>query len=333
MKKYKAAVIGCGRIGFRFDKDPRRKYIATHTGAYHSVKETDLVAVCDSNIQRLKECCAVFRDARPYRDINKMLQKENLDIVSICTPPQTHYTVFKRVLEFDLKAVFCEKPLAGNISEALKMFRLSRKKKVILQVDHQRRFDPLHARIRSFIKTRRLGGVQQVNAYYTAGIYNTGSHLFDLLRFLFGDVSWVEGFPSRNSSHKRKDPNIDGIIRFKNGIFATFQACDARRYLVFEVNCFLENGRVVLKNSGFELDTYIAGKSKYFSGYKELIKTKPFCRTDYRRAFMVGAVKHIVECLKKNKKSVSSGQDGYRALQIIEAAVYSARHNGRRIGL
>lgn len=329
--KYKAAVVGCGRIGFGFDEDAKRRYIATHTGAYKFVKETELVAVCDINEKRLKKCINKLNIPRGYADFKEMLKKEKIDILSISTPVHTHYIILKEAVNYSLKAIFCEKPLAGNVKDAEKMVKLCQEKEMILQVDHQRRFDPLHVSLRKFIITKKMGKVQQVNVYYTAGVNNTGSHIFDLLRFFFGEVDWINGFYSKNISYNDSDPNIDGFMKFKNGLFASFQACDVKKYLIFEINCLFEQGRIVIKNSGFDLDFYRIGESKYFSRYRELYNCRPPFNIKYKRNFMVGGVKHLLNCIRTHNESISSGIDGLAAMKIINSAICSAKNKGRRV--
>ena len=328
---YKTAVIGCGRIGFAFDEDPKRRYIATHAGAYRFVKDTELVAACDANKEALHACVNKLRIPAGYTDFKKMLKNEKIDIVSICTPPHTHYSILKEAIKFPIRAVFCEKPLTDEVRDARKIIDLYKKKKIILQIGHQRRFDPLHAKVKKIIQSGSLGKVQQANFYYTAGLKNTGSHMFDLLRFLFGDVKWLEGFYSRNSSHNEDDPNIDGVMGFRNGTFATFQACDAKKYLIFELNCFLEKGRLIIKDSGFSIDFYTPGQSKYYTGYRELYKRRPRVNTVYKRDFMVNAVKHLMKCIQDKKEPVSSGRDGLAAVELIAAAFDSAKANGKKV--
>lgn len=333
IKRYKTAVIGCGRIGFAFDKDSKRKYVATHIGAYKSIKRVELAAICDIREDALKECVGADQICKGYTDFHEMLKSEKIDILSICTPPATHYSILKECVKFPIKAVFCEKPLADNVKEAAKMVELCRKAGIILQVGHQRRFDPLHINLRGLIENKMFGEVQQVNFYYTAGIKNTGSHMFDLFRFLFGDVEWIEAFFSKNKSGREDDPNVDGLLKFKNGVIASFQACDVKKYLLFELNCFLDKARFILKDSGFKLDFYKAMDSKYFSGYKELLKARPPFGVNYKRNFMVNGVTHLMECIEKGRESVSSGKDGLEALRLVENSVISAQGNGRRIFL
>lgn len=332
--KYNTAVIGCGRIGSEFDDDPKRTYAASHAGAYDSVQKSDLVAVCDTDKKKLDKCVEKWKSPRGYTDYREMFTSEKIDIVSVCTPPASHHSVIKDILELGkVKAVFCEKPIAEDIDEALEIVDLCRKSNVILQIDHQRRFDQMHNQIRDLIQSKELGEVQQVNFYYTAGIKNTGSHMFDLLRFFFGDAEWIEAFPSRNSSGNEDDPNLDGLIKFNSGILATFQACDFKKFLIFEMNCIFGNGRIILKDSGFDADFFQVKDSELFTGYRDLDQAdKPF-KTDYQRDFMVNAVKHLIECVELGKKGVSRGEDGLEALNLIIFAEQSAKNNGERVFL
>lgn len=331
---YKVGVVGCGRIASIFDDDPKREYIASHIGAYQHVKDTEIVAVCDINEDRLKKCQERWGIQQRYIDYKEMLTKERVDILSVCTPPESHYQIVREAIkDKNIKAIFCEKPIADTVKDAEKMVKLCREKNIILQIGHQRRFDELHRELRESICKKNMGEVQQANFYYTAGINNTGSHMVDLLRFFFGGVSWAEAFFSKSPSRKDSDPNLDGILKFKDGLLVTFQACDAKKYLVFELNCFLEKARFVLKDSGFSLDFYEAKESKNFSGYKELYKMSSSFAVKYKRNFMVNAVNHLVECIKSGKNSLSSGEDGLADLKIINAVLRSAENNGKRIVL
>ncbi|MBN1353736.1 MAG: Gfo/Idh/MocA family oxidoreductase [Candidatus Omnitrophica bacterium] len=328
---FKVGIVGCGHIASTFDDDPMRKYVSTHIGAYRANRNTDVVAVCDIDRKKLRACMKKWDIKSGYTSVQKMLDREKIDILSICTPVETHGAILRKAVNFPLKAIFCEKPLADSTSEAKKIVNICKRKKIILQVNHQRRFDQLHARVRDVIRYGKLGDVQQVTFYYTAGIKNTGSHMFDLFLFLFGKAKEVMAFSSTNRSHKFHDPNLDGFVRFENGILGVFQACDAKKYVIFELNCLLQEGRIVIRDSGFSVDFYVSGRSKYFAGYRELLKAKPHLKVEYKRDFMVKAVRHLVDCVKKSKEPISSGNDGVAVLELIEAASSSAAKNGKKI--
>lgn len=330
---YRAAVIGCGRIGSEFDDDPKRKTISTHAGAYSAVDEIKLVAASDLNEQKLMRCGKRWRITSLYTDYREMLKKESLDIISICTWNSTHLEIVKETVKRSVKAIFCEKPIADTLKSTNEIIQLCNRENVILQINHQRRFDKFHQDIKKFIDDGNLGMIQQVSFYYTAGIANTGSHMFDLLRFFFGDVEWVQGVYSENSAPNPEDPNIDGILKFKNGIFSTIQACDVKSFLIFEMDCIGTNGRLRITSSGFDLEFYEVGESKLFSDYKEIFKTLPPIKKDISREFMISAVKHLVECLKENKKPICNGEDGGASLELICAFHESARSDGQKVNL
>lgn len=329
-KKFKAAVVGCGRIGFEFDLDPKRTYVSTHAKSYDTLKETTLAAVCDADSERLKRCLDKYPHVRGYVSAEEMLRREKPDLLSICTPPATHKEVFELAVGHGVKGVFCEKPIADKSAAGLKMAELAKRKKVVLQIGHQRRFDRLHQDIWKKIQTNAWGSLQQGNFYYTAGIYNTGSHMFDLLRFLFGDVKWVQAHVNPNRP-ETPDPNLDGMLEFKSGKRFSFQALDVKHYLCFEMNCFFEKARLMLRHSGFSVQLETPQASPYFTGYQDLLPAKSDLIADYPRNFMIEGVKELILAVKEKRPSISSGQDGVASLACIEAAVVSAKNNGRKI--
>lgn len=331
--KFRAGIVGCGRIGSEFDEDPKRKRIATHAGAYSAVDEVELVGACDMDVDKLEKCGKRWQIRSLYRDIGEMLKSETLDILSICTWNSTHLDIVEKAVGSGVRAIFCEKPIADSLRSADRIIELCNQKGVILQIDHQRRFDKFHQEVRAFLKNGKLGRTQQVSFYYTAGVANTGSHMFDLLRLFFGDVAWAQAIYSENPSHNAADPNIDGMLKFRNGSLCMVQACDARDYLIFEMDCLGTEGRLRLTHSGFDIEFHDVKESELFSGYSEIYPaTSPIDRNTPRDS-MVEGVKHLVRCLKEGKKSMSSGEDGRAALELICAFHESAEGEGRRIWL
>jgi len=330
---YKAGIVGCGRIGSEFDEDPKRKIISTHAGAYSAFPMTELVAVADINRGKLYKCGKKWNVRSLYQDYEEMLEKENIDILSICTWNSTHFEIAKKAVEHGVKAIFCEKPIADTLSNAYKMIEICNKNNVILQVDHQRRFCKFHQAIRNFLISGGIGKIQQVSFYYTAGIANTGSHMFDLLRFFFGDVEWIIAFRSENKSPNEDDPNFDGLLKFKNKVFCSIQACDVNKFLIFEMDIIGDKGRLRITHSGFDLDFYKIRDSNLFSEYKELYRCESPIDKDLPKEFMINGVKHLVGCLENGKQSISSGEDGLRSLELICAFHESAKEDGKKIYL
>ncbi len=330
---FRTGIVGCGRIGSEFDDDPKRKMVSTHAGAYSAASEVELVAVSDLNQEKLERCGKRWRVTSEYKNYQEMLRQESLDILSICTWNSTHLDIVRAAIEHGVKAVFCEKPIADTLQNADEMIRLCNEKGVILQIDHQRRFSRFHQEVRGFLQSGSLGRIQQVTFYYTRGIANTGSHMFDILRFFFGDVDWVQAAYSQNKSHDANDPNIDGIIKFNSGLFAAAQACDDQDFLIFEMDCIGTKGRLNITHSGLGVEFYQAKESELLPGYRDLFNRPSPFNPDVSREPIVSAVEHLVECLKEGKKPISSGEDGRASLELICAFHESAGANGKRVTL
>jgi len=332
-KKYKAAVIGCGRIGSEFDNDPKRMVISSHCGAYSYFKRTKLIAVSDLDEKKLEKCAKKWKVPVFYQDYKEMLNKEKIDILSICTQSSNHLEIIRNAVNYGIKAIFCEKPIADSLKNADEIVDICRRKKILLVIDHQRRFDPLYQQIRKYINNGNLGDIQQVAFYYTAGISNTGSHLFDLLRFFLGNAQWVFGIFSKNKSSNLIDSNIDGIVKFKNGVIATIQALDVRDYTIFETDIFCKKGRIKITRAGFDAEFYNVKPSKLFSGHKELYLSKIPFNKNILHQFMVNGVKYIVNYLDGRSKPISTGEDGIAALELCTALFLSAKNQGQKINL
>lgn len=329
----RAGVIGCGRIGCGFDDDLRRQYASTHARAYMRTEGIELAALCDTDEEKLERYGRKFSVPRLYVDYRRMLEHEDLDVVSICTLSNSHLEISRAAVEAGVRGIFCEKPISESLATAEEMIRLCSERDVTLVIGHQRRFDPMHQRLAAFVRDGGLGRVQQGTCYYTAGIANTGTHLFDLLRLYLGDVSWVCGNLSANPSSNAADPNVDGWIGFANGTTVAIQALDATAYTIFEITLLGTERKLRLSSHGGRAEFEEAVSSKRFSGYRELFPAAPPVESKSTQELLIHGVEHFIDCVEKTAKPVSSGEDGRAALEIVCALSQSAMECGKRIEL
>jgi len=293
----------------------------------------ELIALADLDQASLERYGRKFCVNGLYTDYRQMLSQEQLDILSICTWNDTHREIVENAVRAEVKGIFCEKPIAESLASADAMIQQCAANGVTLMIDHQRRFDRFHQDVAAYLREERLGQIQQVTCYYTAGIINTGSHLFDLLRLFFGEVEWVQGIYSNNSSQIPNDPNVDGWLQFDNGARAAVQPCDVRHYTIFEINILGALGRLRITSHGFEAQFEQAQESTRFAGYRELHSAKTPLDPSGPREFMLQAVDHLLDCVQREQRPQCSGEDGRRALEIICALRESADADGRRIRL
>ena len=245
MNKLRCAIIGCGRIGCGFDDKPSN-IIKTHAGAYFNNSKTELIALCDIDKKKLKKYGKKYCVTNMFTDYNEMFKTMHLDCISICTLAASHLELVKKAADYGIKGIFLEKPMSNSLKNAQKIFQICKKKNISLQIDHQRRFHPIYYKIKEWLNKRKLGNIQIINIYYGAGIANTGSHMFDLLRFLFGEVRNVQSFFSKNESGNLLDPNLDIILEFTNSAICKINAVSYKNYAIFQIEILGTNGLIKL---------------------------------------------------------------------------------------
>ena len=139
-----------------------------------------------------------------FESMEVMLNSCELDVIYIATPTPLHCEQVLTALAAG-KHVIVEKPMAINLSEALRMADAADAANRVLMVGHSHSFDQPIARMREIIESGRLGRVQMVNTWcYTdwmqrprraeeldsalgGGVtFRQGAHQFDILRLLCG---------------------------------------------------------------------------------------------------------------------------------------------------
>ena len=320
MEKLRCAIIGCGRIGCGFD-DIKRDTILTHAGSYFSNPKTKLVALCDIDSTKLEKYGKKYDVTSLYTNSIEMLKNEKLDCLSICTLVDSHLQLVKEASNYNIKAIFLEKPISSTLDDAKKIINICKEKNIVLIIDHKRRFDPFYHSLKKLIKDGKLVKIQLVNAYYGAGISNTGSHVFDIIRFLFGEVNSVSGTFSINKSINPYDPNINVILEL-NDFKCTLESLDSKFYGLLEMDIFGTKGRL-----RFNLENYEIYYSKVSTAnivvYNNLVDSKLQIRKSHKSNIQLG-VQNLVDCLVLNKKPYCTGEDGYKSLELIIASTLSA---------
>jgi predicted dehydrogenase len=330
MNPLHCAVIGCGRIGCGFDEKSNLRNPKTHAGSYFVNSKTKLVALCDIDKSKLEKFGKKFNVDNLYTDTKEMFDKENLDCISICTLVDTHLDLVEEAIRFGVKAIFLEKPISDSLDNAHRIVTLCKKNNVTLIIDHQRRFDPVYHSVQNFIKKKNLGNLQLFDVHYGAGIANTGSHVFDMLRMFFGEVSYVSAKYSKNKSVNVQDPNLDVSLEFTNGMLCNLHALDVSNYGILEMDVFGTMGRLRFNLATSDVE-YFKTSDKDFLVYKNLIQSKIKINKSTRTPISLG-IQNMVNCVMKKDSPLSTGMDGYKSLELIVASLKSSKLN-RRIHL
>jgi predicted dehydrogenase len=169
---------------------------SSHARAMQALDEYQVVALCDLNAELAQELAATkFPGAKPYTDYQEMLAAEQLDVVAIATPTNSHAGLTIAVAEAGVRGLCCEKPMATNLADGRAMVRACAEHGVQLIVAHQRRMGPDLWTMRRLIDDGAIGEVYLVRGGCQGDLLSDGTHLIDSLRWLAGDqpIRWLLG--------------------------------------------------------------------------------------------------------------------------------------------
>lgn len=315
-------------MGWLFNEDNLVSQPVSHIAAYFLHKNIRVTAVCDIDKERLSGASKRYGIKKTYTDYRKMLSSEDLDVVSICVPTPLHSKVGIEAAESGVRAIFCEKPIATSIEEADYMIKACKKNNVRLVVNHTRRWDASSAAVKNILDKHVVGRVDLVTAFAPAGLLNSGTHLFDLLRYYFGEVKSVSG---TIISDRSTDPGARGIIKFKKGEVC-FIDSSFRDYLLFAINIYGDRGMINIggKIRDRKAFTLLLGKkSKREVGIKELGLVK--YKAPKWMPPILNAVNNILKDIEGKKAILCTGEDGKAALEIAMAFYESSQKHGEEI--
>lgn len=153
---------------------------------------------------------------------------EASDAVYIVSPNTTHVAMALEAIAAG-KHVFCEKPMATTLEDALRIHEAAEAAGKVFQVGHNRRFAPVYKNIKKLLETSpahcahiKMNRGELLNpawvgdAAVTGGfLFETPIHMFDMMRFLMGEIVSVQARESR------KD-DFSMLVEFAGGQHATF---------------------------------------------------------------------------------------------------------------
>jgi predicted dehydrogenase len=147
----KTAIIGCGLIGQMH-----------HIPSLCKNKDAEVVAICDENKDLVKQVAKRFNISRYYTDLAEMLNKEKVNMVDICTPPQTHLALSIQAMEKGCH-VLVEKPIALSLTEFDKLSVAARKNNVKLCQVHNKLFEPIMIKALATVSKGGIGDLAGID--------------------------------------------------------------------------------------------------------------------------------------------------------------------------
>lgn len=317
-KRYRALVIGCGRIGSRFDESGS-PVISTHAGAYANEPRIELAGLCDHDFTRAKEAAAFWKIDRVFDDPISALEATQPDLVSICTPDATHGEMLRLVMGSKcVRAILAEKPLALASQEASALAAHARGRALTLIVNYSRRFHGAYRRAREDLANGRIGEIRAVTGYYSRGIKHNGTHWIDLARWCIGEIAAVRADPA--VVEVEEDPTPDVRFEFQSGAVGLLKGVDQRSFALFEMDILGSSGRLRITQG----PRFGWSRSRPNPSHPEFryLHEDP-AASPAPESSVAAAVANALECIEGRSSPWCSADDGIRALEVAEACLQS----------
>lgn len=222
-------LIGCGRVA------PR------HAQSLLQLPDTTLVGVADTRRPRAENFADKYT-AQPYTHYQRLLDRADIDAVSICVPSGLHAQVAIDALDAG-KHVLVEKPIALSLDDADRMIDAARRNQRTLGVVLQNRYNAPMQRLRNLIDAGGLGALRLGSAtvrwyrpqsYYEdewhgtwamdgGALMNQSIHHIDALQWFMGPVASVQAYTATLAHDMEAEDVGVAVLKFANGALGTIE--------------------------------------------------------------------------------------------------------------
>ncbi len=294
MQKIKVGVVGIGHLGIK------------HARIYKQLPRAELTTISEINPSRLKE--ATRELAVPgYTDYSKLFNQ--IDAVSIVTPTTLHYKIARDFLKHNI-SVLIEKPLTSNLTQANKLIKLAKQKKLILQVGHIERFNPAFIATRSIIKNPRF-----IECHRLTPFSHRCLDVGVVLDLMIHDIDIILGLVK--SKIKRIDATGVNVLtpfediasarlEFSNGCVCNLTSSRVSEEAVRKIRIFLKNTYISLDYKNEHAFVYQKRKQRIIKRSLPIEKEPS----------LVKELTSFLECVAKHKKPTISGDIAREALTV-----------------
>lgn len=130
---------------------------AQHVALFGKLKSVEVAAVCSARLERAQAVAERFGVPRATDDYRELLEPDaGIDALVVATPPALHAPICLAAIAAG-KHLFCEKPLASTLEEAVRMRDAAQAAGVVHMVNFQMRFARTHRRAHELIEEGYLG--------------------------------------------------------------------------------------------------------------------------------------------------------------------------------
>ncbi len=314
------AVIGTGNMG------------RNHIRVYSELPDSNLVAISDIDEKRGKELSKKF-GCRFYADYDEMLEKENIDAVSVCVPTFLHHKVAIDVIEKGVN-LLVEKPIAKNSKEGEEIVKKANEMGIKLTVGHVERFNPAVIKLKELIDGGKLGNITSVNAR-RVGIFppqikdanvviDLAVHDIDVINYLLKKTpEKIHAGVGKALIEKR--PDYASIFMRYNGSNAFIEVNWITPVKIRTLSVTGTKGYAELNYMTQELVFYESVYDRQCDDFGDFVinfgKPNIINIEVEKEEPLKNELKNFIKCIENNERPLVTGEEALEALRISEAVL------------
>lgn len=336
-KTLSVGVVGCGYWGPNLIRN------------FASLSDCRVKYVCDSAGDRLTHMKKLYPSVTTTTKFEDLENDPGLDAIAVATPVHFHHELAKRSLAAG-KHAFVEKPMASSSAECTELLQLAQAKGLSLMVGHTFIYSTPVRQIKEIVGSGEIGEIQYISSRrLNLGLFQKDINVtWDLAPHDIAIILYLTGKPPISINCQGKahiHPNIEDVtnlsLNFDNGGFAIVHSSwldpnkvremiivGSKRMIVYDDNQPLEKIKVYDKRveAPPHYDTFAEFHYSYHYGDAYI----PYLR---QVEPLKVETQHFLDCIRSGQTPETSGLDGLRVVQILEAASRSLKMDGAKVDI
>ena len=312
----RTGVVGVGHLGYH------------HARLYSAMDDIELVGVIDADADRAKQVAADF--GVPHFDTVQALVDAGAEAVSVATPTESHRDVALELLEAKVH-VLVEKPIAADVAQGRDMVGAAAARGRILQVGHVERFNGAVVALMEAIKRPRFIECHRLSPYPNRSrdvsvVHDLMIHDIDIVLALDGtEPTSIDAIGVSVFSETEDIANVR--IRFASGCVANLTASRVSMEQMRKIRIFEDNAYVSTDYSEQEVMVYRKKSGPLADGASPMEAITAEALTVAHDEPLRAELASFAQCIREGTRPLVSGEDGLRALGVVERIVTYIREH------
>ncbi len=337
MEMITIAIVGCGYWGPNLIRN------------FNSLTDCKVKTICDTDDKRLSHLTNLYPAIKTTTNFNDLVCDDEIDAIAIATPVFLHFELAQKCLSAK-KHTFIEKPMASSVKECEKLIQIADKNKATLMIGHTFIYTSEVRKIKEIVRNGEIGEIFYISSRrLNLGLFqkdinvawDLAPHDISIILFMMGESPVAVNCQGKSHVNTGIEDVTNISLDFSNGGFATIHSSwlnpnkvremiivGSKKMIVYDDNQPLEKLKVYDKR--VEVPPHYDTYAEFHYSYHYGDMYSPYLKQDEP---LKAECQHFLDCIKTGSKSDSSGLDGLKVVQILEASSESLKRGGTRVDI